>query len=285
MQKRVLAIHDISCVGKCSLTVALPILSAAGVETSVIPTAILSTHTGGFTGFTYRDLTGDIMPIIEHWKSLNLKVDAIYTGYLGSFEQLEIMEKVFEAMKGENTLIFIDPVMGDNGSLYANFTKEFARGMAKLCGKADIITPNITEAAFMLQEPFPKKGYSRGYIENILVRLTELGPKCAILSGVSFEKGRLGAASYRKDTKTFSYYCTDEIEGSYHGTGDVFASAVLGALMNGMYLEDTLKAAVNFTVESIARTKQAGTDVRYGVDFEHSIPNLIKYIEKSVEKK
>lgn len=284
MQKRVLAIHDISCVGKCSLTVALPVLSAVGVETSVIPTAILSTHTGGFTGYTYRDLTGDIMPIIDHWKTLNLNVDAIYTGYLGSFQQLEIMKKVFEKIRNEKTMIFIDPVMGDNGSLYTNFTKEFAAGMASLCSMADIITPNMTEAAFLLDEPFCKNGCTEEYVENILRRLTALGPKCAILSGVSFEKGKLGAASYRKDTDTFDYYFTDEIEGSYHGTGDVFASAVLGSLMNGMCLEDTLKAAVDFTVESISRTKAAGTDVRFGVDFEHSIPGFINAVSTYAPK-
>jgi len=280
MQKRVLAIHDISCVGKCSLTVALPVLSSVGIETSVIPTAILSTHTGGFTGFTYRDLTGDIMPIVEHWKSLGLKMDAIYTGYLGSFQQLDIMQQLIDELKDEDTLVFVDPVMGDHGKLYATFTNEFAGGMAKLCGKADIIIPNLTEASFMLDMPYMGENYDRAYIEDMLRKLSGLGPDCVILSGVSFEKGKLGAAAYKKDSDTFCYYFADEIDGRYHGTGDVFASGVLGALMNGLSIEDALKAAVDFTVSSIARTKDAGTDVRYGVDFEHSIPDYINSVKK-----
>ncbi|MEG1497729.1 MAG: bifunctional hydroxymethylpyrimidine kinase/phosphomethylpyrimidine kinase, partial [Clostridiales bacterium] len=153
-QKRVVAIHDISCVGKCSLTVALPILSAMGVETSIIPTAVLSTHTGGFEGYTYRDLTEDIMPIVNHWQTLDLQVDAVYTGFLGSFEQIDLMKQIFKTFKNTDNLIFVDPVMADNGVMYASFSPDFAQGMASLCSKADIIVPNITEACFMVGEEY-----------------------------------------------------------------------------------------------------------------------------------
>ena len=153
-QKRVAAIHDLSGFGKCSLTVALPILSAAGIEAAALPTAILSTHTGGISGYTYRDLTNDMRPIMKHWKSLDLKFDAIYTGFLGSFEQQEIVKEFFDMFRRDDNLILVDPVMGDNGELYTIFTREFAAGMRSLCEKADIIVPNLTEAALLLDEPF-----------------------------------------------------------------------------------------------------------------------------------
>ncbi|MEL1136668.1 pyridoxal kinase, partial [Desulfitobacterium sp. THU1] len=149
-QKRVAAIHDISCVGRCSLTVALPILSAAGLDTGVLPTAVLSTHTGGFEGFTYRDLTEDIEPISKHWQSLNLKFDALYSGFLGSFEQIDLVADLFKTFREEGTLVMVDPVMADNGVLYSVYSPEMAKGMAKLCSMADIMVPNLTEAAFML---------------------------------------------------------------------------------------------------------------------------------------
>ena len=276
MQKRVLAIHDISCAGRCSLTVALPILSAAGLETTVLPTAVLSTHTGGFSGYTYRDLTEDIMPIAEHWKSLNLRFDAIYSGYLGSFEQLDLIGRLFDMFRNEDTVVLVDPVMADNGVLYKGFDPDFPKGMAGLCGKADIIVPNLTEASFMLGEPYDDAcAYDRGKVESMLKRLTKLGPKRAVLTGVSFEKGKLGAAAYDSESDSFSCYFREEVEGYYHGTGDVFGSALLAACMNGKRLSETIKLAVDFTVGSIERTSAAMTEPRYGVDFENELPNLI----------
>lgn len=183
-QPRVLSIQDISCFGKCSLTVALPIISAMGVETCILPTAVLSTHTGGFTGYTWRDLTEDMPKITEHWKTLGISFDALYTGYLGSFEQISIVSGIFNDF-GTNSLKFIDPVMGDNGKLYTGFTPEFALEMAKLCGKADIIVPNLTEASYMLGIPFPTAPYSEEYIKDVLVRLTQLGCRTAALTGVT----------------------------------------------------------------------------------------------------
>lgn len=275
-QKRIVAIHDISCVGKCSLTVALPILSAAGAETSIIPTAVLSTHTGGFTGYTYHDLTDEIIPITNHWQELNLHVDAIYTGFLGSFEQIDIMKQVFDAFKTKDNLIYVDPVMGDNGSLYTIFDKEFAKGMASLCKKADMIIPNITEACFMLDEVYQEPPYEQSYVENLLKKLAEMGPKRVVLTGVSFDEDQLGTAVYDSETGAIDYVFAKRIDGYYHGTGDVFGSAMLAGLINDCSLKRSAEIAVNYTVSSILRTKDAGTDVKYGVDFERGIPDLIK---------
>lgn len=277
-QKRVLAIHDISCVGKCSLTVALPVLSAMGLETSIIPTAVLSTHTGGFEGYTYRDLTEDIMPIAQHWQSLDLKIDAFYTGFLGSFEQIELMKKIFSMFKSKDNIVFVDPVMADNGQMYALFDQEFAKGMASLCGKADIIIPNITEACFMVGEKYLEPPYNKEYIEKLLTKLADLGPEKIVLTGVDFDGENLGAAAFAKTTGNIDYAFAPRIEGYYHGTGDVFGSALLGALLNDLTLKDSIKVAVDYTVDSIKRTKDLGTDVKYGVDFERGIPQLLKSI-------
>ena len=168
--KRILTIQDISCVGKCSLTVALPIISAFGVETSVLPTAVLSTHTA-FKDFTFRDLTCDMQGIAKHWKEQNISFDALYTGYLGSFEQLNIVSNLIDNFKTKDNFVIIDPVMGDNGSLYVGFDQAFANSMAKLCSKADIIVPNLTEASFMLKEPYIEKDYDEDYIKQTLKKL------------------------------------------------------------------------------------------------------------------
>lgn len=274
-QKRVAAIHDISCFGKCSLTVALPIISAAGIECSVVPTAVLSTHTGGFTGFTCRDLTADIQPIAEHWKTLPISFDAIYTGYLGSFEQLEIVSQFFDDFKNDHSLILVDPVMADNGVLYQSFPSHFPEGMKNLCAKADVIVPNITEAVLMLDEPYQEGPYTKTYIEGLLKKLADIGPEKIVLTGVYFDGTSLGAATYDKRSGAIDYALANRIEGYYHGTGDVFGSALLGALLNDFSLKQAAQIAVDFTVQSIAWTKKAGTDIRFGVNFETNLPNYI----------
>lgn len=279
-QKRVAAIHDISCYGRCSLTVALPIISAAGIETSVIPTAILSTHTGGFTGYTFRDLTDDIMPIISHWESLNIRLDAIYTGYLGSFEQIDIISEIFDKYKSKGTKIFVDPVMGDNGKLYASFSKDFPKGMLKLCKKADILIPNITEALFLLDEPYKEGPYSQEFIINLLERLASIGPEQVVITGVYFDDNKLGAACFNKKTNSVNFAFADWIEGYYHGTGDVFGSAIVASVMNSVPLEEAIQIAVDFTVGSIVRTKNAKTDIRYGVNFEAGLAGFARAVLK-----
>ena len=273
--KRVLSIQDISCVGKCSLTVALPIISAMGVETAILPTAVLSTHTM-FKEFTFRDLTCDITPIAEHWKREKFTFDAVYTGYLGSFEQLELVSGFFDDFKTAGNVIFVDPVMADNGKLYPGFTPEFAQAMAKLCSKADVVVPNLTEAAFMLDEPCRLEGYDENYIKDTLKKLTASGAKCAVLTGVSFEPGKVGMMGYDSVKDEFFSYYHNRIDVSFHGTGDIFASAAVGALMRGKTLLEALTLAGDFTVDCIARTMADPEHETYGVQFEKAIPALLK---------
>ena len=275
-QKRVAAIHDISGFGKCSLNVALPIISAAGIETSVMPTAVLSTHTGGFTGFTYRDLTEDLPPFAAHWKSLDLQFDALYSGFLGSFEQIDIVEDIFRQFRTEDNLIMVDPVMADNGELYSIYTPEMAKGMARLCKSADLIVPNLTEAAFLLEREYQEGPYEKQEIEELLKTLAALGPKKVVLTGVWFDESQLGSAGYDSITGEISYAFSERIEGSYHGTGDVYGSALLAGLLNGLGLQKSMQLAVDFTCGAIRRTKAAGTDIRFGVNFEMEIPALLK---------
>lgn len=274
--KRVAAIHDVSGFGKCSLTVALPIISAMGVEVSAIPTAVLSTHTGGFTGFTYRDLTEDMRPIAAHWKSLGIKFDAIYSGFLGSAEQIDIVADFIGDFKEKDTVVLVDPAMADGGSMYSVFDLDFARQMTRLCAKADIIVPNFTEAAFMLGEEYRPAPYTKEYVEDMLHRLASLGPSKVVLTGVAFDEKQVGSASYDSVSGEISYALSGTVEGYFHGTGDVYASALLGAYMNGLSLAESARTAVDFTHGCIVRTKKAGTDLRYGVDFEHGIPELLR---------
>jgi pyridoxine kinase len=276
--KRILTIQDISCVGKCSLTVALPIISAFGVETSVIPTAVLSTHTA-FDGFTFRDLTCDMKNIVKHWKKEGISFDALYTGYLGSFEQLEIVSEIFDDFKNENNFILVDPVMGDHGNLYTGFTPSFAKQMATLAGKADFIVPNLTEASFMLGIPYVESNYDENYVKEVLVKLTDLGAKTALLTGISFEKGKLGVYGYDSESQTFFNYYNKHLPQSFHGTGDVFASALCGSLATGKNITDAVKIAVDFTVESIKNTIEDKHANWYGVNFEKAFPFLINNLK------
>ena len=273
--KRVISIQDISCVGKCSLTVALPVISAMGIETSILPTAVLSTHTM-FKGFTFRDLTCDITPIVEHWKKEKFEFDAIYTGYLGGFEQLDLVDKFFTDFKRPGNLIFVDPVMADNGKLYPGFTPEFAQAMSKLCRQADVVVPNLTEAAFMLGEECHLAGYDEEYIKTTLKKLTALGAKCAVLTGVSFEEGKVGLMGYDSVKDEFFSYYHKRLNVSFHGTGDVFASTAVGALVRGKTLAEALKIAADNTVESIELTIADPEHENYGVRFERAIPKLLK---------
>ena len=281
-QKRVMAIHDISCVGRCSLTVALPIISAAGHDCGVLPTAVLSTHTGGFTGFTFRDLTQDVRPISAHWQELGLGFDALYSGFLGSFEQIDLVAELFDTYKTNNNIILVDPVMADEGKLYAIYSPEMAKGMAKLCGKADIIVPNITEACFMVDEEYKPGPYDTNYIENLLRKLAALGSKKVVLTGVCFDDEKLGAAVYDAEEGIAEYVFAARIEGHFHGTGDVFGSALLSALLLGKSLADSAQIACNFVTQSINATIKMDQERRYGVAFERALPSLIKQLGLSL---
>jgi pyridoxine kinase len=279
-QLRALAVHDISCFGRCSLTVALPILSAAGIEASAMPTAVLSTHTGGFEGYTFRDLTGDLMPIARHWQSLGLKFDAVYTGYLGSLEQVGIVSEIIGMLAAEGALVLVDPVMGDNGKLYDAFGPGFPKAMAGLCARAGVIAPNLTEAALLLgDEPGPgPKG--EGEALELAKRLCGLGAKKVVVTGASFAEGRVGAYCYDSESGEGSYCDRGLVEPMCHGTGDVFASVLAAALLSGCGLAQACRAAVEYTADSVERTKAEAIDSRFGVDFERGLASLARLIEE-----
>lgn len=284
-QKRVAAIHDISCFGKCSLTVALPVLSAAGFEVSCIPTAVLSTHTGGFSGYTYRDLTDDILPIAAHWKSLDLHFDAIYTGFLGSEAQTTLIAEVIDTIATPDTLVMVDPVMGDNGSLYTVFDRSFPAAMRDLCAKGNIIVPNMTEAYLLLGEAYQTGPYTKNEIDRLVAALSALTGGDVVLTGVYFDDDTLGAATKAADGDRVEYVLRPRVAGMYHGTGDVYAGALLAAIMRGFTLSEAAGIAADYTVLSINTTKEMDKDLRYGVNFEYNLPSLIEMLSGNGEKK
>ena len=268
MLKRIVTIQDISCFGKCSLTVAHPILCAMGLETAVIPTAVLSTHTYQFKDYTFRDLTSDIPAIATHWKSLNLQFDGIYTGYLGSQEQVQIVSDFFDTFRNEHTSIIVDPVMGDAGKLYAGFTTDFVQEMKALCKKADIIAPNMTEAALLLDRPY-RTDYTEAEIQELLKELTDLGTPTVVLTGVQYADGRHGAVAYDRKSNQYHAAFRKHIGGYFaHGTGDIFSSLLSGAIVKGASLEKAVSLAVNLTTDCIEATLPDKDTYWYGVSFE-----------------
>ena len=273
---RVAAIHDLSGFGKCSLTVALPVLSACGIETCCLPTAILSTHTGGLTGYTYRDLTGDMRAFYQHWQSLELTFEAVYTGFLSSPEQIDIVREAAATLKKPGAPVLVDPVMGDHGKLYRVFTPAMVDAMRALCQSATVLVPNLTEAAFLLCEPLLSGPRDAADYEALCRRLQALGPERIVLTGVSLAPELLGACCL--DGREFSIHMTPRVPGAYHGTGDVYASVLLGALLRGRTLARATALAADFTRACIARTYARGTDPRYGVDFETGLSGLRDFV-------
>jgi pyridoxine kinase len=282
--KRIVTIQDISCVGKCSLTVALPILSAIGLETAILPTAVLSTHTA-FQHFTFKDLTEEIEPIADVWNQEQIRFDGIYTGYLGSIQQIHIISALIDRLRGVDTLVFIDPVMGDFGRLYTGFTEEYAVEMRKLCMKADIIVPNMTEVSFLLGVPYVQSGYDAAYVQHLLQDLCHLGTKKAIITGISLQDGKIGSMGYDGETNTFFSHFTEKVESTYHGTGDVFASVCVGALMCGHSLGSAITTADQFTLACIRATMADPDGNWYGVNFESQIPYLLQLLRDTREGK
>ena len=255
-QKRIAAIHDISGFGKCSLTVVLPILSATGVEACALPTAVLSTHTGGFTGYTMRDLTEDLLPIAKHWRSLNLHFDALYSGFLASYEQIDLVSRIFDLLSDAGTLCVVDPCMADNGKLYRVYSPDMVQGMKQLCAKAGLLIPNITEAAMLADMPYrPDLAGDRVYLQQLLEGLASLGCPRVVLTGVRPQPGQIGAACYEK---------------------------------GGLITYASAQVAADFTARSIARSAGRHTDERYGVAFEEELPFLINALglhERVLNKK
>lgn len=273
--KRALSIQDISCFGRCSLTAALPIMSAMGIETAIIPTAVLSTHTGGFEGYTFHNLTEDIMPIVHHWQKYSIAFDAICTGYLGSAEQIDIMKEIFKIYSQNGAMIFADPAMGDYGKLYSGFDSSFADKMVSLCAVADVITPNITEASMITGMEYAENGYGKDYIDTLLKKLAETGAKKIILTGVSYSPDEQGVAFFDREQNEYGCYMTENLPGGNHGTGDIFAAVAAGVLIKGGSLYDACKTAADFVVRSIRATVDDNDKYWYGVNFESQLSWLM----------
>ena len=273
--KKVLTIQDISCVGQCSLTVALPILSAAGMETCILPSAVLSTHTGGFSGFTFRDLTDDMPAIQKHWQKEGIKFSAIYTGYLGSLKQIDYVRDILSTMGDEKCIRVVDPAMADNGKLYSIFDLEYVEGMKTLCPLADVLVPNITEACFLTGDEY-REEYDEEYVLMLMKKLTALGAKAVVLTGVAYREGKTGVAVY--ENGVLNYYEHDKCKKGCHGTGDIYASAFVGALMNDKNLVESAKIAADYTVKCIENT-QGDADHWYGAKFETALGDYIAMLK------
>ena len=274
--KRLLTIQDISCVGQCSLTVALPVISACGVECAVLPSAVLSTHTAGFSGYTFRDLTDDMPAIKDHWIKENIKFDAIYTGYLGSTKQIDYVADIFDSVGRDGCLKVVDPAMADNGKLYPGFDNEFVDAMKGLCAKADYLVPNITEAAFLCDMEY-KTDYDRAYIDALIEKMIALGAKNVILTGISYEEGKTGVVVF--ENGEYAYYEHDFLPNSCHGTGDIYASAFVGALVRGKSAYDAARIAADYVLCCIRATAEEENHW-YGAKFEPVLGELIRMINE-----
>jgi pyridoxine kinase len=255
------------------LTIALPVISALGVETVILPTAVLSTHTM-FKNFTCKDLSDQIEPISEHWKSEGVVFDAIYTGYLGTIEQIDQVKTIFRNFRNDSSLIIVDPVMADNGKLYPAFDMDYVKKNAELCAEADIVVPNITEASLMTGMEY-REEYDESYIKELLSKLNDLGAGISVITGVSLEKGKTGVIGYDRSTGEYYVYQNDRIDASYHGTGDLFSSTCVGEMMKGLDWRDAMRIAADYTAHTIEVTLKNPEKPWYGVDFEKTIPELI----------
>ena len=281
---RIAAIHDISGFGKCSLTVALPVISASGVECACLPTALLSTHTGGFEDFTFKDLSDEMLPIARHWRKESITFNGIYSGYLASAKQEETLEEIIDLIANEKTQIIVDPVMADNGRYYSNLGNDMCLAFRRLIGKAHIITPNITEAALLTGLPYSEGPHDTEYLASLMNGLSKLCSGIIAITGVCPDKNSVGV--YAVDTKTGeSCLCANTKEdGIFCGTGDLFASAFAALTLRGASLGDAVETATSLVQESIERTVCRGTPRRNGVDFESALPNYIGRVSKLFAK-
>ncbi|MCI8804007.1 MAG: pyridoxamine kinase [Oscillibacter sp.] len=265
---RAAAIHDLSGFGRCSLTVAIPILSAMGVQCCPLPTAFLSTHTGGFQGFTFLDMTEELPRIARHWKSLDLRFQAIYSGFLGSERQIDIVADFIRTFRNRDTIVVVDPVMGDDGRAYQTYTPAMCAGMCRLAELADVITPNLTEAAFLLNRDYSALVRSEAGLRRLTEELSLGGTRSVALTGASLEVGKTGAMCFDAQTGRTQAVQTDFIVHPLHGTGDVFASVLTGALLRGRSLAEAAEQAVEFIRACAIRTVEQDLPLREGVDFE-----------------
>ena len=279
--KRVAAVHDISCVGRCAMTVILPTLSVLGAEVCPLPTALLSTHTGGYEGFTFLDLTGEMEKIRAHWKSLGLTFDAVYSGFLGSAAQIASVASFVEECRKENpSLVFLaDPVMGDDGKRYTTYTDEMCALTGKLAAEADIITPNVTEACLLLGENY-RPELSEDDHDDMLLSLLHRTRGSVVLTGIERHTengGEIGAAWVMRDGTHGRYYTRKDPVG-YPGTGDLFASILLGRLLYGADMENAVRSACDFIARCAAHTTRIGGETRAGTAFEPFLGSLAQNI-------
>ena len=270
MYKRLLTIQDVSCIGQCSATVALPVVSACGIECAVLPSAVLSNHTGGFKSWTFRDLTDEIAKVEAKWNELGVKFDAFYTGYVCP-SQIDPILSIMRTCANEGAVRVVDPVMADNGRLYTGFSEDFPKDMARLCRGADFILPNLTEAAFLLGIKPVLEGYDEKFIRDMIAGLHDLGAKNVVLTGVSFDPAKLGTAV--SDGKSIAYDYNERLKRCSHGTGDVFASAFAGTVLRGLQPIDAAALAADVVCDSIRATPD---DHWYGVAFERALPDLVR---------
>lgn len=277
---RVAAIHDLSGFGRCSLTVIIPVLSTMGIQVCPLPTAVLSTHTGGFENFYFNDLTNEMEVYANHWKELKLQFDCIYTGYLGSIKQVDIVLHILKLLRTmETQLIVVDPVMGDDGVLYSTFTSDMQHKMRELVQVGDIITPNLTEAAFLLNKPYPKEPLSIDEIKYYLDALSAMGPDKVVITSVKTIAGQYCNAGYAKSTNTYFLVPYTPVPESYPGTGDIFASVLTGCLLKQETLINAVIKASSFAATASAETYKYRTTVREGVLLEKVLPTLIHNID------
>lgn len=279
-QKRILSVQDISCFGKCSNTAALPILSAASVETVILPTALLSTHTGGFTGYTFLDLTQEMREILAHFERADIRFDMLYTGYFGSVEQLQIVADAKANLLRAGGSVLIDPVLGDGGKLYSIYDDAFVCAMRKFVSGADLITPNVTEACLLADIPYEGEQYDHEKTETLLSRLSDLGCRSAVITGVRFGESEIGIVYRNFETGEKFTLASARTDTPLHGTGDVFTSALAGYLLAGFDARASLTRTVSFIAECIAKTEEALPDHWYGVKFEDSLYKITDDIRK-----
>ena len=275
--QRLLTVQDISCLGQCSMTVALPILSACGHETCILPTMMLSTHTGGFVDVHKQELTDQFPGILEHWKRSGIVFDGVYTGYLGKAEQIDWVRKIFSEMVVENGRRIVDPAMADGGKLYGGFEDDYVQAMKRLCADADVIIPNITEACLLLGKEFKNEGeYDEAYIKALVDGFLALGIKTVVITGVKYGDGRHGAMAYDSNTCEYKYLYGENLDCAFHGTGDIFSSVLCGALTKGVNVYDATQQAVDFTIACIKQTLPEREKYPYGVKFEECLNLLTK---------
>ena len=265
---RAAVIHDLSGFGRCSLTEVIPILSVMGVQCCPLPTAFLSTHTGGFQGFTFLDMTEELPRIARHWKSLDLRFQAIYSGFLGSERQIDIVADFIRTFRNRDAIVVVDPVMGDDGRAYQTYTPAMCAGMCRLAELADVITPNLTEAAFLLNRDYSALDRSEAGLRRLTEELSLGGTRSVALTGASLEAGKTGAVCFDARTGRTQAVQTDFIVHPLHGTGDVFASVLTGALLRGRSLAEAAEQAVEFIRACAVRTVEQDLPLREGVDFE-----------------